>query len=339
MSREEIIFANNIRNVRLSRGMKMTQLAKRAGLSLSAMSKVEKGVRRLKQTQMLQLCGILDCKLSDMFIKADDKLAAQWQAEMQKRLQDNEASGLKIFGAGLRVLRNKVGKTIAQAAKDAKMTLSVYHKIEVGQREVYENEIENLAKTVGKTVDGLFKEIVTLHNSGQLTQHISKIEEKVRTALTPGKVISGKDVSAPMFGAKIYDSVRRKLTPVYGIPKGKGIEFVKSDEKMMLAPIKLEKGENFYIIYPNAARMGPMFPQNSFMMVQLNVVPKVGDLAILFDEEFDKIAPNTAATARVVMLREDAKGNMFGAMANPEEKIAIKNPTGRLHKVVHIIAE
>ncbi len=48
MAQEEIIFPNNIRNIRLAAGMKMTELARRANLSLSAVSKIEKGVRRLK---------------------------------------------------------------------------------------------------------------------------------------------------------------------------------------------------------------------------------------------------------------------------------------------------
>ena len=35
MAQEEIIFPNNIRNIRAAKGLKMTELAKRAGLSLS----------------------------------------------------------------------------------------------------------------------------------------------------------------------------------------------------------------------------------------------------------------------------------------------------------------
>ena len=66
MAQEEIIFPNNIRNIRLAAGMKMTELARRANLSLSAVSKIEKGVRRLNQKQLLNICNILGCKLSDL---------------------------------------------------------------------------------------------------------------------------------------------------------------------------------------------------------------------------------------------------------------------------------
>ena len=147
MAQEEIIFPNNIRTIRLKNGMKMTELARKTGLSLSAVSKIEKGVRRLNQKQLLNICNILGCKLSDIFIKESDDVADKWQTEIKRRLNDNEHGGLKIFGSGLRKIRQLNGKTIAQAAKDAGMTLSVYHKIEIGQREIYKSEIEPLAKS------------------------------------------------------------------------------------------------------------------------------------------------------------------------------------------------
>ncbi len=49
MAQEEIIFPNNIRSIRIGKGMRMTELARRSYLSLSAVSKIEKGVRRLNQ--------------------------------------------------------------------------------------------------------------------------------------------------------------------------------------------------------------------------------------------------------------------------------------------------
>ena len=77
MAQEEIIFPNNIRNLRAAKGMKMTDLARRANLSLSAVSKIEKGVRRLNQKQLLNVCTILGCKLSDIFIHETDAMADQ----------------------------------------------------------------------------------------------------------------------------------------------------------------------------------------------------------------------------------------------------------------------
>ena len=240
MAQEEIIFPNNIRNIRLANGMKMTELARQANLSLSAVSKIEKGVRRLNQKQLLNICNILGCKLSDIFIKESDDVAGQWQNEIKRRLNDNEDSGLKIFGSGLRKIRQQSGKTIAQAAKDAGMTLSVYHKIEVGQREIYQNEIEPLAKSFSCTVAEMFDKIATMYKSGELNKQINKVKERVKSVLIPGNPLSGIDMHSSLYGAKLYDSARKKLVPVFGVPAGKAIAFKKSDKTMIVAPMPLE---------------------------------------------------------------------------------------------------
>ncbi|MDR1206879.1 MAG: transcriptional regulator [Rickettsiales bacterium] len=339
MAWEEIIFPNNIRNIRLSRGMKMTAVAKKAGLSLSAMSKVEKGVRRLNQKQLLTLCGILNCKLSDIFIKESDEVAGAWQSEMQRRLSDNEMSGLKIFGSGVRFLRKKKGLTIAQAAKDSKMTLSVYHKIEVGQREVYEDEIGNLAKALGKTTDGMFKTIAELYESGELSKQISKVEEKVRSVLVPNSPNAGHGIQGALYGAKIYESARKKLVPVFGTPSEKNIIFKKTDEKMIVAPLSLEGNPGIYAIIPNVRRLGNMFPARSYLFVNPDAVAQPGDLAVAFAEDFERIEPDAKTHASVVMVREDAKGKLYGQMAGPDEKIPVSNNGGRLHKVVQVVIE
>ena len=72
MAQEEVIFSSNIRHIRLAKVMKMTELARRATSSLSAVSKIDKGVRRLNQNQLLNICNILNCKLYDIFIKETD---------------------------------------------------------------------------------------------------------------------------------------------------------------------------------------------------------------------------------------------------------------------------
>ncbi|MCL2017252.1 MAG: transcriptional regulator [Alphaproteobacteria bacterium] len=338
MAWEEIIFPNNIRNIRLSRGIRMTAVSKESGLSLSAMSKVEKGVRRLNQKQLLTLCKILGCKLSDIFIRASDEVAGEWEIEMQRRLENNENNGLKIFGAGVRNLRRKVGKTISQASKDANMTLSVYHKIEVGQRELYEDEVSNLAKSLHHTPDSMFQAIAELFRKGELTNHISKVEEKVRSVLTPNSS-SGFGFSGAIYGAKIYDSARKKLVPVFCTPGDKNMVFKKTDERMVVSPANLENNTGIYAVIPNTKRLGSMFPVRIHLFVDPAATAQPGDLAIALTEDFDKIEPNEKTHAHVVMVREDAKGKLYGVLVNPEEKIPVSNAGGRLHKVIQIVVE
>ncbi len=333
MAQEEIIFPNNIRNIRLAAGMKMTELARRANLSLSAVSKIEKGVRRLNQKQLLNICNILGCKLSDIFIKESDDVADQWQNEIKRRLNDNEDSGLKIFGSGLRKIRQQTGKTIAQAAKDAGMTLSVYHKIEVGQREVYENEIEPLAKSFALSIDSMFDKIATLYKSGDLNKQINKVTERVKSVLVPGNPLSGIDMHGNLYGAKLYDSARKKLVPVFGTPAGKAIAFKKSDENMIVAPMSLEGRQGIYAVLPNVKRLGGFIPETSYVFADALATPAPGDMAVCIDSDFDTLTPEDVATAQIVMVRSDAKGKIYGQVASPDEKITGKT----MHKVIMVV--
>ena len=335
MAQEEIIFPNNIRNIRLAAGMKMTELARRANLSLSAVSKIEKGVRRLNQKQLLNICNILGCKLSDIFIKESDDVADKWQNEIKRRLHDNEDSGLKVFGSGLRKIRQKTGKTIAQAAKDAGMTLSVYHKIEVGQREVYQNEIEPLAKSFAHNVETLFDEIATLYKSGELNKQISKVKERVKSVLIPGSPLSGIDLQGSLYGAKLYDSARKKLVPVFGTPAGKAIAFRKSDKTMIVAPMTLEARPGIYAVMPNTKRVAGYIPEKSYVFADTNATVAVGDLAICIDADFATLDSETTATAQIVSVRADAKGKIYGQVSSPDEKITGKT----MHKVIMIVME
>ena len=334
MAQEEIIFPNNIRNIRLANGMKMTELARQANLSLSAVSKIEKGVRRLNQKQLLNICNILGCKLSDIFIKESDDVAAQWQNEIKRRLTDNEDNGLKIFGSGLRKIRQQTGKTIAQAASDAGMTLSVYHKIEVGQREIYENEIEPLAKSFGYTTNTLLDKIAALYKAGELTKQINKIQERVKSVLVPGNPMSGIDHSS-LFGAKLYDSARKKLVPVFGVPSGKTIAFKKSDKTMVVAPIPLEGRQGIYAVRPNSKRLGGYIPEKSYVFADSETHASVGDLAVCIDADFNALDSNEVVNAQIVSVRSDSKGRIYGQISSPEEKVTGKT----MHRVIMIVME
>jgi len=335
MAQEEIIFPNNIRTIRLSNGMKMTELARKTGLSLSAVSKIEKGVRRLNQKQLLNICNILGCKLSDIFIKESDAVADKWQTEIKRRLKDNEHGGLKVFGSGLRKIRQLQGKTIAQAAKDAGMTLSVYHKIEIGQREIYKNEVEPLAKSFAMSAEGMFDEIANLYKSGELTKQINKVKERVKSVLVPDNPVSGIDMHDGLYGAKLYDSARRKLVPVFGTPAGRTISFKKNDKVMIVAPASLEGRKSIYAVIPNSKRSGGFIPEKSYVFVDAAQPAKAGDLALCMDADFAKLDSEEVVNVNVAPVHADAKGKLYGTVVDPQEKIYAKT----MHRVVLILTE
>ena len=335
MAQEEIIFPNNIRNIRASKGMRMTELARRANLSLSAVSKIEKGVRRLNQKQLLNVCSILGCKLSDLFIHETDAYADKWQNEIKRRLTDNEDSGLKIFGSGLRKIRQRSDKTIAEAAKKAKMTLSVYHKLEVGQREVYENEIDTLAAAFGYTASQLFDEIARLYNAGELNKQINKVKERVKSVLEPCNPESGLNMHCGLYGAQLYDNARKKLVPVFGVPSGKAIKFKKSDEDMIVAPASVEGCCCVYALRPNSKRLGGVIPESAYVFADASKTPEVGDLAVFIDDDFAKMNETDTVNAHIAVVRKDAQGKMYGHISGPEEKVAGKT----MHKVIMVVMQ
>ncbi|MBO4480649.1 MAG: helix-turn-helix domain-containing protein [Alphaproteobacteria bacterium] len=336
MAQEEIIFPNNIRNIRLAAGMKMTELARRSGLSLSAVSKIEKGVRRLNQKQLLNICNILGCKLSDIFIKDTDEVASKWQDEITRRMNDNEDSGLKLFGSGLRKIRQQSGKTIAQAAKDAGMTLSVYHKIEVGQREVYQNEIEPLANSFACSVETMFDKIAQLYKSGELIKQMNKVKERVKSILVPGDSSADfGDSQGHLYSAKLYETARRKLVPVFGHPDGKYIALKKSDNTMINAPANLEGRKGVYAVIPNSKRLGGFIPEKSYVFADAKINATVGDLAVFIDADFKALKPEETVRANIAVIRKDSKGKVYGQMISPDEKITAKT----MHKVIMVLTE
>ncbi|MCL2629303.1 MAG: transcriptional regulator [Alphaproteobacteria bacterium] len=345
MAFEEICFANNLRKIRMERGIKMTEVARKTGLSLSAMSKIEKGYRRINQKVMLKLCGVLNCKVSDLFIKENDSDAIKhWQTEISRRFKENESSGLKIFGAGLRHIRKSIGKTIVQAAKEAKMTLSVYHHIEVGQRDVYEDEIKNLANMTGRTPEALVKEIYQLHEQGKLKKATDATETDAPKSITmPGGNLGmgGINIAGVLYGAKMYELTRNRMIPIFGTPSNDGIAFKKSDEKMIIAPSSLEGQQDIYAIIPNSRRMNNVLPPRSYALVNPTSAVQAGDLAILLSKNFDDIKESDKVTGQIVIVREDPdSGKLSGHLYNPDEKIAIgPNHKGKLHKVIQVIIE
>ncbi len=332
MAQEEIIFPNNIRKIRFSIGMKMTELTRRTNLSLSAVSKIEKGVRRLNQNQLLNICNILGCKLSDIFIKESDEVADVWQNEIKRRLSTNEDGGLKIFGTGLRKIRVDSGKTIANAAKDAGMTLSVYHKIEIGQREVYEDEIEPLAKSFGMTTDEMLDKVAHLYKSGALASQINKVKERVKSVLIPGSPMSDVDASEGLYGVKLYNSARNKLVPVFGSPADGTIHFKKSDKNMIVAPADLEGSKSVYAVIPNTKRLGDILPKNSYVFADSAIKAQVGDMAVFLEQDFKSIDPNATINAHIGLVKKDSKGELYCNISSPAEKIRFKT----IHKIVLI---
>ena len=320
---EEIIFPNQIRMYRRLRGRSMQELADHLSVSLSAISKIEKGYRRVDQEQLVRVAEFLDCPLQDLFVNeqnSQQEVVQSWRREQERRNKINEKSGLKTLGAGLRQIRNEKNLTLIEVAESADMTLSVYHRIEMGQREVSDKEFKNIAKAINMAPEELKEQIKALEDKGMLEEIIQRNDAKYKLLSTPRGAISA-------FGTANQDGIK---ISVYGVAGKDGdviIEFGQETKKVQRPP-QLYSKKDAYAVNLCTRRLGSLLPTRSIVFVDPQDVVSVGDIAIYYTSEID---------AKIVSIREDENGKLYGLRWNPDERTDISNDDlSNLHKVVAI---
>ena len=170
---EEIVFPNQLRMLRRVRGCRMIELAELLNLTISALSKIEKGYRRLNEEQLRKVAKFLDCPYEALFVAPETsqpEVVKAWRDEQKKRQKNNVGGGLRVLGAGLRYIRGQKNMSLNAVSKGAKLTLSVYHRIEMGQREVDEDTFKNIAHALGMNETDLQLKIYELDNVGALDE-------------------------------------------------------------------------------------------------------------------------------------------------------------------------
>ncbi len=320
---EEIIFPNQIRMYRRLRGRSMQELADHLSVSLSAISKIEKGYRRVDQEQLVRVAEFLDCPLQDLFVNEQNSQAEvvqSWRREQERRNKINEKSGLKTLGAGLRQIRNEKNLTLIEVAESADMTLSVYHRIEMGQREVSDKEFKNIAKALAMQPEELKEEIKSLDDKGMLEEIIQRNDAKYKLLSSPRGAIA----------TFMSQNAETTKVSVYGIA-GKDGDIVidmENETKKVPCPPQLSHKKDVYAVNLCTRRLGSLLPTRSILFVDPTDVVSVGDIAVYYS------APNEA---KILSIREDENGQLYGLRWNPDERIEIGNDDlNKIHKVVVI---
>ncbi len=320
---EEIIFPNQIRMYRRLRGKSMQEIADHLALSLSAISKIEKGYRRVDQDQLVRIAEFLDCPLQDLFINeqnSDSEIVQAWRREQDRRSKVNEKAGLKTLGAGLRQIRLEKGLTLIEVAESSDMTLSVYHRIEMGQREVSDKEYKNMAKALSMPLDDLKKRIKELEQTGSLEDILQRNDAKYKLLSTPRGAVS-------VFGETHADGLKM---PVHGTAGADGnimVDF-ENETRRVHRPSQLYNKKEAYAINLCTRRLGSVLPTRSVLFVNPMEMVGAGDLAVYF------IKPDEA---KVLCIREEENGKLYGKCYNPDERVEIDNSNlSSIHKVVAI---
>lgn len=304
----------------------MQELADHLGVSLSAISKIEKGYRRVDQEQLVRVAEFLDCPLQELFVNeqnSQQEIVQSWRREQERRNKINEKSGLKTLGAGLRQIRNEKNLTLIEVAESADMTLSVYHRIEMGQREVSDKEFKNIAKALEMTAEELKEEIKSLEDKGMLEEIIQRNDAKYKLLSTPRGAISA-------FTNAVNNSQDNIKISVYGTAGKDGNVIIDFDEetKKVQRPVKLFSKKDAYAVNLCTRRLGTLLPTRSILFVDPQDVVSVGDIALYFVDEKE---------AKILSIREDENGQLYGLRWNPDERIEIGNDDlSKIHKVVAI---
>ena len=319
---EEIIFPNQIRMYRRLRGRSMQELADHLGVSLSAISKIEKGYRRVDQEQLVRVAEFLDCPLQDLFVNeqnSQEEIVQAWRREQERRNKINEKSGLKTLGAGLRQIRNEKNLTLIEVAESSDMTLSVYHRIEMGQREVSDKEMKNIAKALKMSVDELKNQIKNLDENGLLEEIIQRNDAKYKLLSAPRGVISSLNIPT--------DNMQISVFGVAG-KDGNLIIDIDDEIKKLPCPANLQNKKDAYAVNLCTRRLGNLLPSRAVLFVDPQEPVSIGDIALYYITETE---------AKILSIREDEKGQLYGIRWNPDEKTTFtNNDRQKLHRVVLI---
>jgi transcriptional regulator with XRE-family HTH domain len=329
---EEIIFPNQIRMYRRVRNKSMQALADYLNISLSAVSKIEKGYRRVDKDQLAKVCAFLDCEPADVFVNeatTQPEVIEAWRMEQERRSKINERSGIKTIGAGFRYLRGQQGLTLADIAKAANLTLSVYHRVEMGQREVTEKEFVDISRALGFTPEELQVKVYDLDRTGALEEFIQPGDAKFRAITSASN--SYADLPIGRIGLKSKERSGNAIAlNVYGYAGENGDVVIDKNKVSgtIMCPPNVSEPSQAYGVNLCSRRLGAFLPSRSILVADpaKKVVP--GDIALLYTSE---------NTAKFVSIREDEAGNFYGVQTNPEEKVAIdEGKYFALHKICSI---
>ncbi len=298
---EEIIFPNQIRMMRRVAGKSMQEVADLLDLSISAISKIEKGYRRLNETQLQQTATFLDCPVGALFVaegSSQPEVIQAWKEEQGRRHKMNVGGGLKTLGAGLRYLRGQKKITLAGLAKGAGMTLSVYHRIEMGQREVDEGAFAAIAGALGMTATDLQKKIYELDMSGAL-EDLKNSETK-----TGVNLFKGGYNDLPISRLMLRRAEDQEVTvPIEALPAQDGRIYRDKAHSVgaVVCPSTLANDPNLYAVRLGAKEsFAGVLPPSAVLVVSPTMPLREGDLAVLLKAENE---------IKVVRVHKEEQGN------------------------------
>jgi transcriptional regulator with XRE-family HTH domain len=332
--RGEIVFPNNIKQLRLRKQLTQAQLGGMMDppIGESTISKMESGERRLSNLQLVNLAHLLGCAPEAIPVVATRDPAPRvrrWQHAQEEAVRHSIESGAAAAGYVLAQLRKKSGKTMQQVANAIGMTLSVYHRVEMASRMIHRDEIEALAKLYeisSARLVGMFERrahdnLVQLEKGARPEQLLPR---------TPRALLT-EDAKWGRLGPLERAAIRRSIR--YVAPSGKAVElpvygkisadkdgtrrFV-IDREVMVGRIAISElvapGPESFLVRNFSQRLGFLLKPGAIGYVDPQTAIAMGDIAFLVRHD---------ASAEAAVVIGDGLGPLRLKMYNPEEEIPI----------------
>ena len=291
----------------------MKELAGVLGVSLSAISKIEKGYRRIDEEQLQKIVTFLDCPKESVFVyeqMSQPEVILAWQKEQDRRKQINEKSGLKTLGAGLRYIRGQKMLTLSDVASGAGLTLSVYHRIEMGQREVTEGQFEKIAHALGYTAEDLQIQIYELDMSDAL--------KTLKKSNLPGIFHPKGGYNDLPLNVSLLSA---KKIPVYGGEED-GSFVIKEGQAIHYLNGSFEDVESMYAIQLIRPSLGALFPLfRTILIVDTKASVQKGDFVVLKNGDKMRVGVYQEKEGRAVVVSQDPEEEMLVSEESKPEKI------------------
>jgi transcriptional regulator with XRE-family HTH domain len=335
----EIVFPNNIRDLRLRKHLTQAQVARMMDPPVveSTISKMENGERRLTNLQLANLASILDCRPEEIpVVTGRDKATEvrRWQSAQQEIIRQSVESGAAAIGYVLAQLRKKNAKTMQQVANAIGMTISVYHRIEMASRMVQSDEIDALAKLYGMSSTKLIAlfERRTRDNVEQLQKGVPPEQLLPRT---PRSLLKD-DAKWGRLGALERYAMRRSIRyvgqpaktrslPVYGkmeTNKKDGSRRFVIDRDVMVDQLAvgelIQANEECFLVRNFSNRLGFLMRPGALAFVDPETPVTMGDVSFLIRRD---------GTADAAVVIGDGIGPLMLKMYGPEEEVPLVDPS------------
>jgi transcriptional regulator with XRE-family HTH domain len=338
-ARSEIVFPNNIRDLRLRRQMTQAQVGRmmEPPIGESTVSKMESGERRLTNLQLANLAAILRCQPDEIPVLSGRDSAEgvrRWQRAQQEVVGSSIASGAAAAGYVLASLRKSRGKTMQQVADAIGMTLSVYHRMEMASRMIQGDEIGKVARLYDMSpnaLTGLF-ERRTADNLEQLKNGVpvEQLLPRVPRSLLKEGGKWGRLGALERYALQrsiryaAAPAAEPALLPVCGRMKidNTGIHRFSIDHEAATERVPLHEllrpSETGFLVRNFSQRLGVLLRPGALAYVDPQVPAAMGDIVFLNRKD---------GTAEAAVVIGDGIGPLMLKMYNPDEQIPISDPS------------